>query len=193
VVGRFCAETPFAVDDQRIAILDRCFVVCPCVRRSRLVDAGGFDETIPLGEDWECWIRLIRRGEQVGLVDAPLYRYRIRTSDADRVSSLRERVRVLEKVSVTAALTQEERDVLERSLARNRQRALLAEAESALRTRDSTARRRSLAVAVGPGFGLRTRLKALAAAVAPRAAGNHLAAREEETGWSRLQRGYPRG
>ena len=130
VVGRFCAETPFAVDDQRLAILDRCFVVCPCVRRSRLVDAGGFDEAIPMGEDWECWIRLIMRGVQVGLVDAPLYRYRIRTSDADRASSLRERVRVLEKVSVTAELSQEERDVLERSLSRNRQRALLAEAES---------------------------------------------------------------
>jgi glycosyltransferase involved in cell wall biosynthesis len=193
VVGRFCAETPFAVDDQRLAILDRCFVVCPCVRRSRLVDAGGFDEAIPMGEDWECWIRLIMRGVQVGLVDAPLYRYRIRTSDADRVSSLRERVRVLEKVSVTAELSQEERDVLERSFSRTRQRALLAEAESALRNGDKTARRRSLAVALGPGFGLRTRLKALAAAVSPRAAGTRLAAREEETGWSRLQRGYPRG
>ena len=40
IVGRFCAETPFAVEDQRLAILDRCFIVCPCVRRASLLDVA---------------------------------------------------------------------------------------------------------------------------------------------------------
>ena len=62
IVGRFCAETPFAVEDQRLAILDRCFIVCPCVRRARLLDVGGFYEAFRFSEDWDCWIRLIMRG-----------------------------------------------------------------------------------------------------------------------------------
>jgi GT2 family glycosyltransferase len=195
VVGRFCAETPFAVDDQRLAILDRCFVVCPCVRRSRLLEAGGFDEALRLGEDWDCWLRLIMGGTRVGLVDAPLYRYRIPASSdvRTRPASLRGRVQLLEKASAMSDLSTEERAVLDRTLAVSRQRALLAEAEAALRAEAPDARRRSLAVALGPGFTLRARLKGLAAALAPGAAAERLARMEEQSGWSRLQRGYPRG
>jgi Glycosyl transferase family 2 len=195
IVGRFCSETPFATRAQRTAILDRCFVVCPSFRISRLEQVGGFDESIRMAEDWDCWIRLIMHGVLVGLVDAPLYRYRLRHEGVDgpRADSLRSRVQVLEKTARASALTAQERVVLSRTLAESRQRAMLAEAEAALRSRDRSARRRSLAVAVGRGFGVRTRAKAALAVLAPRAAGRRLGAMEATTGWSRLQRGYPRG
>ena len=195
IVGRFCAETPFAVEDQRLAILDRCFIVCPCVRRARLLDVGGFYEPFRFSEDWDCWIRLIMQGSVAGLVDAPLYSYRIHKESvtSNRPVALRARVDVLERAARTPGLTAEEHGVLGRSITSNRQRAMLAEAEAALREGLPDARRRSLAVAGGPGFGLRTRAKAIAAALAPAAAGRRLEDKEARTGWSRLQRGYPRG
>src|SRR5207248_4438233 len=59
VVGRFSDETPFAAVDQRMAILDRCFIGWPAIRRSRLLDVGGFDESLRTGYDWDFWIRLL--------------------------------------------------------------------------------------------------------------------------------------
>ncbi len=41
------------------------------VRRACFVRLGGFDEGLPLGQDWEMWIRLAR-AYRVGVIDAPL-------------------------------------------------------------------------------------------------------------------------
>jgi len=41
VVGRFNEKTPFAVRDQQEAILNRCFVICPAMRRNRLLELDG--------------------------------------------------------------------------------------------------------------------------------------------------------
>jgi glycosyltransferase involved in cell wall biosynthesis len=41
------------------------------VRRECFKAAGTFDETMPLGQDWEMWIRIARRFP-IGVVDAPL-------------------------------------------------------------------------------------------------------------------------
>jgi glycosyltransferase involved in cell wall biosynthesis len=30
----------------------------PLIRRTQLIEAGGFDETLTSGEDWDCWLRL---------------------------------------------------------------------------------------------------------------------------------------
>jgi glycosyltransferase involved in cell wall biosynthesis len=195
IVGRFSAQTPFAVEDQRTAILDRCFIVCPCVRRKSFVEVGGFNDALRLAQDWDCWIRLIMHGARVGLVDEPFYRYRLRmkTDAGWRSASLRSRANVLEQARETYDLTPAERTVLDRSVATSRRRALFAEAEAALRSGDRSARRRSLAIAFGRHFGLVTRMKALGAAIAPRAAGRRLERMEAETGWSRSQQAYPRG
>jgi glycosyltransferase involved in cell wall biosynthesis len=193
-VARFCRETPFAVDDQRVAIFDRCFLIAPAVRRERFLEIGGFDEAIPSGFDWDCWIRLLLGGARAGLVEAPLYVYRLVTGSLsdDRPRTLWGRVAVLEKGLGNPELRREERSALRRALQRHRQRALLTEAEAALRSGAADARRRALAVALGSGFGLRTRTKALLAALAPRAAGRRLEIREASTGRSRLERSYPR-
>jgi len=41
------------------------------VRRACFAGVGGFDETLPLGQDWEMWIR-IARTYRIGVIDAPL-------------------------------------------------------------------------------------------------------------------------
>lgn len=194
VLGRFTSGCPFAVLDQRAAILERCFCIAPAVRRETLVSAGGFDESLRTGSDWECAIRLIHSGSRAGLVDEPLYRYRIEgeTLTSDRVGTLRDRIFLLERAGRSYELDETESAVLERSLAAQRNALILTEAESALRSRARDARRRAFEAARSPGVSLRARASAIAAAVAPRVAGRILERRARKTGYSRLGRSIPR-
>jgi glycosyltransferase involved in cell wall biosynthesis len=189
-VSRFGEDTPFEVADQRAAILERCFCAAPVVRRGKLVDVGGFDESIYSGSDWECLIRLIHHNAVAGLIDLPLYRYRIhdRSLTADRVRTLRDRVALLERVQQTYDLSEGERATLGRSVARQRASLALTEAEAALRGRSPDARSRAFAAARTQTVGLRTRAGALAAALAPKAAARALEWREGRSGRSRLRR-----
>lgn len=189
-LARFSADTPFAVADQRAEILDRCFCVAPAVRRAKLIDVGGFDESLYAGSDWECAIRLIHRGAVAGLVDEPLYRYRFHEGSitADRLRTLSDRVALLERVGETYDLSNAERAALDRSLARQRAALALTEAEAALRARSPDARRRAFAAAGTQAVGLRSRAAAVAAAIAPKAAARALERREVRSGRSRLKR-----
>ena len=190
IVGRFSAGTPFAYDDQRVGIFDRCFMLNPALRRGRVLAIGGEDETLRIAYDWDCYLRLILAGSRAGFVDRPLYRYRLTSTSltGNRAAALRERVTLLEKATASIHIRPEERLPLQRALVAKRTSALLAEAEASLRRGDPDARRRSLAVATGRHFGLRTRAKALVAAAAPRWAGRRLEAREKREGASRLLR-----
>lgn len=192
-VGRFNEETPFEVEDQRAAILERCFCPWPALRRSRLLSAGGFDESLSTGSDWEVLIRLIHLGCRAGLVDEPLYRYRVRRDSltADRVHTLRQRVRMLEKVSDLRGLSPAERRSLATSIRLQRRSLLLTEAEGALRARAPDARRRSLAVALGRDIGFVARLAGLGSAVAPSAAARALDRRAATGRPTRLSRSVP--
>lgn len=193
VVGRFCDATPFATVNQNVVIFKDCFLACPAIRRRTLLAAGGFDESLRLGEDWECWIRLLHAGAKAGIVNEPLLRYRIAGEHSltdDRVGALRGRVEVLE-YAARLDLTPEERRELERFLPRRRRRALLAEAELALRQRSASARRRAIEVTLARGMPAAARLKGLTAALAPRLAGQWLARREQKTGTSHIKRRLP--
>ena len=194
ILGRFTSSSPFAVLDQPAAILERCFCIAPAVRREALVKAGGFDESLRTGSDWECAIRLIHSGSRAGLVEEPLYRYRIEgaTLTSDRVGTLRDRISFLERAGRRYSLDETEKAALERSLAAQRQALVLTEAESALRSRARDARRRALRAARSPGVTFRARASAFAAAIAPRAAGHILERRARKTGYSRLGRSVPR-
>jgi hypothetical protein len=194
VLGQFTSDCPFEVVDQKAAILGRCFCIAPAVRRETLVAAGGFDESLRTGSDWECAIRLIHSGAVAGLVDEPLYRYRVEgeTLTSDRVGTLRDRILFLERAGSTYELGEAETAALERSLAAQRNALVLTEAEAALRSRAHDARSRALAAARSPGVALRARASAIAAAVAPRTAGRILERRERKTGYSRLARSVPR-
>ena len=194
IVGRFYERTPFEIDHQRLAIFERCFVAWPAVRRSRFIELGGFDESLRIGYDWECWIRMLHAGCRAGGIDEPLLRYRISGHESltdDRVAALQSRVRVLE-VAARLDLAGDEREQLEVFLRRRRRRVLLAEAEQALRAHGPDARRTALAVAFASAMPLQVRLKALAAAIAPRVAARRLAVLEARTGMTRIKRNLPR-
>lgn len=134
-VGRFYDFNQFAVDDQRTAILESCFVGgWPAVRVTRLRAIGGFDETLRTALDWDCWLRLILDGSQAGLVAEPYYEYRLHSGGvtANRLLSLWGRVAVLEKAESNPCLHARERSVLSRSLRARRTQAVLAEIDHAL-------------------------------------------------------------
>jgi glycosyltransferase involved in cell wall biosynthesis len=126
-VGRFNCSTPFVVDDQRTGILRNCFVGgWPAVRRARVLAAGGWDESLRIGYDWDCWLRLILDGAAAGLVDEPLMAYRLHEGSltSNRIASLGARVVLLERAQSHPSLTRRERRLLRASIRWQRSRLL---------------------------------------------------------------------
>jgi len=167
-VGTFAGYTPFAVEGQRTAIFETCFVGgWPAVRRSRLRRIGGFDESFKVGEDWDCWLRAILDGALAGFVDRPLYDYVLHPGSltGSRAPDLWARVRLLEKAAGNPALRAEERTVLGRALRMHRSRAVVAEAQAALY--GSAPSTPLLRLAGSKGIEPRARLTAALAATAP--------------------------
>jgi len=168
-VGRFNERTPFAPERQREAILDRCFVICPAMRRSRLQEIGGYDESLRTAEDWDVCLRLILTGSGAGLVDEPLLEYRLGSESltARRSETLRERVYMLEKAAATPGLDSGTRKAAERAASRHRGRALQQTACEAVGEASPGARRELFAVARSRDVGLRARIGATLAGIVP--------------------------
>jgi hypothetical protein len=167
-VGSFLADNPFPTSGQRAAILESCFVGgWPAVRLARLREVGGFDESLAVGHDWDAWLRLILDGSSAGLVDRPYYDYQLGSGSltARRVTSLWDRVRLLEKADANPELEPEERPLLRRSLRNHRSRAVLAEAQAALY--GSGPRTRLARLALSRGIDPRARLAAALTPTAP--------------------------
>jgi len=123
-IGTYSSMNPFAAVGQRTAILDTCFPGgWPAVRRTRLIDAGGWDESYRIAYDWQCWLRLILDGAAVGMVDAPLMIYHVHEGSlsADKIESLRERLRMLRSVD-PVRLSPGERQARSRAIARDSRR-----------------------------------------------------------------------
>lgn len=64
----FYQRPPKTLPDAReffLLLLERNFVYTSVtVRRSVLDEVGGFDEDLSTGEDWDLWLRIVRRGER---------------------------------------------------------------------------------------------------------------------------------
>jgi glycosyltransferase involved in cell wall biosynthesis len=123
-LGTYSSANPFAVSRQRAAILDTCFPGgWPAVRRERLLQLGGWDESYRVAYDWECWSRLILSGSSVGMVDAPLMTYHVHEDSlsADKLVSLRERLRLLRAVDA-GSLSPDERQARDQAIARDSRR-----------------------------------------------------------------------
>jgi Glycosyl transferase family 2 len=178
-VGRFNHSTPFPPDRQREAILSACFVCAPAIRRTRLVAIGGYDETLWSGEDWDALLRLALAGSAAGLVDEPLYTYRLRPGSvtSKRVAALGSRVQLLEKARTHPGLARDEQRILEVSIQLNRRRLLRAEAEVALISGGADRRRLALRLAAAAGTPARERVQAGLWAIGPRRAASALRVR----------------
>ncbi len=170
VVARFSDATPFATADQRPAIMRACFVGgWPAIRTRRLLEIGGFDESLRIAHDWDCVLRLILDGSLAGLVDEPLHEYRLTPGalTSSRLASLWERVLMLEKAKLNGALRPEDRRPLDRCLRHHKTRAVLAEIERALAPPRNTTRGRIARLGLSRDVTPRARLLAAVAAVAP--------------------------
>lgn len=169
--GRFSEKTPFAAEGQAEAILDRCFVICPAMRRERLLEIGGYDERLRTAEDWDVYLRLILGGSIAGLVHEPLLEYRLGSESltSGRVETLRERAYMLEKAAALPGLALPLRELAADKASLQRGRALEEAAREAVAARAPDARRRLLAVASSSAVAPRARLGALVGAVAPQA------------------------
>ena len=164
----------FAEDDQRHEILRRNFVFgLAAVRRSRLLELGGFDEALRRTTDWDLWIRMLLRGSAVGAVLEPLATYRVHRASlsADRIGMKRGALQTLTNARRDPALRPEDVPVLEASIAAYGRELRLLEGRAALAAGAPGVRRRMLAMAADSGFPPPARALALAAAVAPGTAG----------------------
>jgi hypothetical protein len=175
---------PFAAIDQRAALLTTCTFMWPAVRRAALEQRGGYDESFPVMQDWECFLRLVLGGAPMAFVHEPLYSWRLTPgsrSSRDRVENVRALLRMTEKVCSVCPLEPSER-ALGESLLRSRRRWLARErARHALQERTPGARRGSLALVLGRGFDTATRAKALVAVLSPALARRFLERRREQT------------
>ncbi len=178
-VGTYRGRHGFEIDDQRAGIMRGCYFGWPAIRRARLLAIGGFAEDLPISSDWDCWIRLILGGSLVGLVDRPLYRYRMGhpSLSTDEAKTTRENVAMLTKHLESGLLTPEERAIASEGIDFNAHQAALLEAREALVAGRADARRLSRSIVTGTGFSLPTRAKAAFAALAPGLAGRLLADR----------------
>ena len=190
-VGRFSDSTPFPTHDQRTAIFRACFVCAPAIRRSRLVALDGFDETLTTGEDWDLVLRLVLAGCPAGLVDEPLYRYRLRPGSltARRLCSLRDRIQLFSKARERPGLAPSEERAAEAALTLNRRRLLRAAAEVAALRREPDARRRALRLALARGASVRERREAVLWSIDPRrVARSSSSSAESAAPWQRARR-----
>jgi hypothetical protein len=174
----------FPVERQREAILRTNFVFgLAAVRRSRLLDARGFDVAIRHTTDWDLWLRLILDGSLAGCVAMPLARYRLQPGSlsSQRAWMLEGRLQTLAKARATQRLSAAERATLDDAASALTARLARERALDALIDGRPGARGLSARAALGPRQHPVTRLKLLAAASAPRLVGRRLARRPRET------------
>lgn len=164
----------FEHDHQRTEILRRNFVFGHVVaRRRRLVDLGGFDESIEHTTDWEMWIRLLLDGGRIALVDRPLSVYRVHTGSlsADRAAMARGSLRTLARAAANPAITPPERAIVDDTIAQLRSTLERSRMTEALAERDPRRiRRRATEVARCRDQPPRSRAKAVVAVALPRVA-----------------------
>jgi glycosyltransferase involved in cell wall biosynthesis len=161
----------FDIEDQRFSILQVDFIGgCSAFRRQRLIDLGGYDESLRTAGDYDSFVRLILSGSRAGLNFEPHAVIEVRDDSLSRggTRGVEGLIAVLGKVVARTDLSEEERAV-----AAARHRVLQLELELTLAKRAvhehlPEARTRSLQVARNRQHPLGTRVKAAAAFLSPR-------------------------
>jgi glycosyltransferase involved in cell wall biosynthesis len=160
----------FPVTDQRRALIDGnpilSHVLCD---RERLLALGGFDESLTHACDWDLWLRYVLDGGTIGLVDAPLSRYRRHSASmtGDPVRVTRGDIAVWEKARTLPRLTDDERARIDAHLVEARGRLERDEMKRSLELRQDDVRRRAWLVVRSSRQRAAARLKAAAVFAAP--------------------------
>ncbi len=91
---------------RRLLLGNLAHPVAVMIRRQPIADAGGFDETLQVNEDWDLFIRLALRGMRWACIDEPLCEYRVHGGQSHRRAHLVyvTRLRILERVFADPAL-----------------------------------------------------------------------------------------
>jgi cellulose synthase/poly-beta-1,6-N-acetylglucosamine synthase-like glycosyltransferase len=182
--------------DQRAAMLRTCSFLWPAIRRSLLVDAGGYDESFAVMQDWECFARLVLGGAVVAYVHEPLYRWRMTPgsrSSRDRVANVEAIERMLVKLLAGSSLRHSERARAQALLGERRRWLARERARQAVESRSGSARGLSLGLVAGRGFDRATRAKAAVTVLSPALARRFLKHRAEQADPARealAQRGF---
>ncbi len=81
VLEEWVAEEP---ERAVIGILRECFIPSPSImlKKSILIDVGGFDGKFPSCQDWDAWTRVILSNPKIVKVSQPLVRYRKHQGEA---------------------------------------------------------------------------------------------------------------
>jgi hypothetical protein len=172
----------FAVDDQRAAIIERCFVLGhAAARRARLLALESLGEHTL--DDWECWGRLILAGARAGLVDEPLSVYRVRAGSlsTNRAGLYRRGLATLDRFGEDLTLSPSERSALGYTRGTWSRMYAIEHARDALRAGDPRARRLLGRVAADSTQPWRPRIKAVASLLAPGRARRLLLDRDRRT------------
>jgi hypothetical protein len=180
-VARLSAVAPFQESDQRLAIIGRSFFLWPAIRRSRLESSGGYDESFPVMQDWECFIRLILDGARAIFVPEALYRWQLTPgsrSSSSGVENAEALIRMMRKTLDRSDLSAAEREAATEALVSHERRLAMELAHHAMMSGDPSARRLARAQIFGKDFGTSTRVKALVSAASPSLARRLIVARE---------------
>lgn len=91
---------------RRLLLGNLAHPVAVMLRRAPVLDAGGFDESLQVNEDWDLFLRLALRGMRWACVDEALSEYRVHGGQSHRRAHLVyvTRLRILERAFADPAL-----------------------------------------------------------------------------------------
>jgi GT2 family glycosyltransferase len=169
-------------EDQRAAILRHDFVfVGSLFDRSLYDEVGGFREEFHGTEDWDLWIRMIRRGAVVRRATHPTVLYRLSAGSLSADQRLVEQERKVVLTAMEESERDDDRAILQTTLRHIAAKSAMYAAYDAARSgRHWKARRLALRGLRGPG---RIPSRCAALTVAPRWAVRTRDARVNEPRW----------
>jgi glycosyltransferase involved in cell wall biosynthesis len=145
-------------------VTERCTVMASAlIRRAAILDAGMFDEHLRTNEDFDLWLRIVKRGGRIAYHRRILVHYRRRTEKllSNSVRSCEGILKVLDKVQQTMSLTPSEEMALDQGRAyihdrlqyyKGKTAFLLGDAKTAIenwKNANKSSRNRKLDLAIG--------------------------------------------
>ncbi len=131
VIGYRSGKVPPQIDLKWIVRGSFIDPSCVVVKKDAVIDAGMFDETLEVTEDWDLWLRMLRKG-RFAYIDEPLVYKRVVVDSSLPLKTYRHNAIVLEKFY--SSLSDDEKEELKEALETTRFRVFLRYATAMLHT-----------------------------------------------------------